>query len=162
MNRFAGLLLLFAVSAAAAPPARADTPPPPVTISADSAYAAALQTPIYVSPDGTSTRAFRIALRWDPDTCLTCRDSRQHFAAGAGIDVATRLILPRTNAVQRLLIVGTIALAYELGQESASRAADVRGTGYGLGLKDLALGIAGASASELAWSGGRLLWRAVS
>ena len=101
------------------------------------------------------------AQQMDPDSCWTCRDSREHFAAGAGIAVATRIVLPKTSVVQRLLVVGTVALAYELGQESASRSAGVSGRGYGLGLKDWALGVAGAAVVELVIVGGRRLWRVV-
>lgn len=90
-------------------------------------------------------------VRWDPDRCLTCPDSRAHFAAGAGIDVAARIVVPKANRWQRLAIVATIALAYELGQESTSRSAGVSGPGYGLGPKDWALGVAGAGLLELLW-----------
>lgn len=90
-------------------------------------------------------------IRWDPDRCLTCPDSRAHFAAGAGIDLAARIVVPKATRWQRLAIVATIALAYELGQESISRSAGVSGPGYGLGPKDWALGVAGAGLLELLW-----------
>lgn len=92
------------------------------------------------------------AQQWDPDRCLTCKDSWQHAAAGAGIDVAAQILLPRSRTWQRLAIVGTIAIAYELGQESTSRSAGVHGPGYGLGPKDLLMGLAGAAAVEFVWN----------
>lgn len=85
----------------------------------------------------------------DPDWRIWARDSREHLAAGAGIDVAAQLVLPKSKTWQRLAIVGTIALAYELGQESTSRSAGVHGRGYGLGPKDWAMGMAGAALLEL-------------
>ncbi len=84
----------------------------------------------------------------DPDWCWTCADSRQHFVAGAGIDVAAHIILPQTHAWQRVLVTCTIGAAYEFGQENRS---DGSGPGYGFGPKDLALDCAGAATAELVW-----------
>jgi hypothetical protein len=81
----------------------------------------------------------------DPDWCLTCRDSREHFAAGAGIDVAARIVLPRTRVWQRVLVVTAIGAAYEAGQADAP---GPRGRGYGFGPKDLLLDVAGALVTE--------------
>lgn len=80
----------------------------------------------------------------DPDWCLTCRDSQEHFAAGAGIQAATLLVFPRAGLWRRLAITASIGAAYELGQvESAER-----GRGYGFGLKDLLCDLAGALVVE--------------
>ena len=87
-----------------------------------------------------------MAQRLDPDTCLTCVDSRQHFAAGAGIDLASRLVAKR--AWQRVAIVVAVGAAYEAGQMSAAADAGLKGPGYGFGLKDLALDAAGAVVAE--------------
>jgi hypothetical protein len=99
------------------------------------------------------------AQQWDPDRCLTCHDSQLHFVAGASIDVAAHIILPKTTIWQRLAVVATIALAYELGQESATRTAGIHGPGYGLGPKDWALTVAGGAVLEGAWSLGRRIFR---
>lgn len=80
----------------------------------------------------------------DPDWCLTCKDSREHFAAGVGIQVSTILVLPRTRAWQRLAVTTAIAAAYELGQLDTPQA----GPGFGFGPKDLLLSVVGALAVE--------------
>lgn len=91
------------------------------------------------------------AQRLDPDWCLSCTDTREHFVAGAGVAIGARVVLPQARTWQRLAVVGVIALAYELGQESIARSAGVRGPGYGLGPKDWLAGIAGAAVIELVW-----------
>jgi len=92
------------------------------------------------------------AQRLDPDWCWTCRDSFQHFAAGAGIDVASRVAA--MHAWQRVAIASAIGAAYELGQaDNAERT----GPGYGFGPKDLILDVAGAVVAEVAWSVARKL-----
>ena len=85
----------------------------------------------------------------DPDWCWTCVDSRQHFAAGVGIDVAAHILLPQTHVWQRMLVTCAIGAAYEAGQAESGRNAS--GPGYGFGPKDLVLDCAGAATAELAW-----------
>ena len=91
-------------------------------------------------------------IQFDPDWCWTCKDSRQHFAAGAGIDLAAHIILPRSHAWQRILLVTAAATAYELGQEDASHSEGKVGPGYGFGPKDLIVGVSGAICSEIVWA----------
>lgn len=88
------------------------------------------------------------AQRLDPDWNLTAPDSRQHFAAGIGLGVATRLVLPKAKPWQRLAVVGAIALAFEVGQADAT---EHTGPGYGISPKDWLLGVAGASLVEFIW-----------
>lgn len=88
----------------------------------------------------------------DPDWCWSCRDSQEHFAIGAGIDVAAKIILPRSRAWQRLLIITVAATAYELGQEEGARENRKWGPGYGFGPKDLILGVSGAICTEIIWA----------
>lgn len=88
------------------------------------------------------------AQRLDPDWCLSCRDSRLHFAAGAGIQTASIVILPKSKTYVRLLVNTTIQVAYELGQESSSRNGNLNGPGYGFGFKDLLCGFSGALLTE--------------
>lgn len=88
------------------------------------------------------------AQRLDPDWCLGCKDSWQHFVAGSGIQVATLVVLPKSNLWQRLAINSTIQVAHEIGQESSARNAKLTGPGYGFGFKDLLFGIAGAVLTE--------------
>lgn len=92
------------------------------------------------------------AQRWDPDWHLLARDSRDHFLAGGGISAATRLIFPKAGTWQRLAVVATVALAYELGQEALARDLDAHGPGFGLGPKDLLLTVAGGALVEAAWA----------
>ena len=87
------------------------------------------------------------AQRLDPDHCWTCNDSREHFAAGAAIDLAAHLI-PKTHAWQRVGLTCAIAAVWEAGQMDAAWRAHQSGPGYGFGLKDLAVGCAGAATSE--------------
>lgn len=91
-------------------------------------------------------------LQIDPDWCWSCRDSQQHFAIGAGIDVAARLVLPKSRAWQRLLIITVAATAYELGQEEGAWQSGKSGPGYGFGPKDLILGVSGALSTEIVWA----------
>ena len=92
-------------------------------------------------------------LRLDPDTCWTCRDSREHFASGAALDVAAHLVLPRTKAWQRVVVVFALGAAYEAGQADIVRYTPYSGTrGFGFGLKDLALDVAGALVAEALWT----------
>ena len=95
------------------------------------------------------------AQRIDPDWCLTCRDSQEHFVAGAGVGIGARLILPKAKPWQRILVTATIGLAYELGQEGVARNERLAGRGYGVGPKDLLLDLAGAVLVELVWKRGR-------
>lgn len=88
------------------------------------------------------------AQRLDPDWCLSCRDSRQHFVAGVGIGIVTRAVLPKAPAWKRLAVTGAVALAYELGQSSAT---ERTGRGYGASPKDWLLGMTGAALVELLW-----------
>lgn len=89
------------------------------------------------------------AQRLDPDWTLWAKDSREHFAAGAVIGTATRLVFPRASPAQRLAITASIALAWELGQASATQR---HGPGYGASPKDWLLGIAGAALVEVLWA----------
>lgn len=56
--------------------------------------------------------AQRLELGWD---------KAEHFAAGAGINVAGLMILPKTKPWQRVLVTTTIGAAYELGQSERDR-----------------------------------------
>jgi hypothetical protein len=95
------------------------------------------------------------AQRIDPDWCLTCKDSRLHFVAGAAVGVGARLVLPKAKPWQRILVTATIGLAYELGQEGVARNEGLAGRGYGIGPKDLLLDVAGATLVELILKAGR-------
>lgn len=89
-------------------------------------------------------------IQFDPDWCWTCKDSQQHFAAGASLDLAAHVLLPKSHAWQRVLLVTAGAAAYELGQES--RSGGKVGAGYGFGSKDLIAGVGGAICSEIVWA----------
>jgi hypothetical protein len=91
-------------------------------------------------------------IQFDPDWCWTCKDSPEHFAAGAGLDLAAHIILPKSHAWQRILVVTAAATAYELGQEEGARAGGEVGPGYGFGTKDLIVGFSGAICSEIVWA----------
>jgi hypothetical protein len=91
-------------------------------------------------------------IQFDPDWCWTCKDSQQHFAAGAGLDLAAHALLPRTHAWQRVLLVTAAAAAYELGQEEGAQEGGKVGAGYGFGTKDLLVGVSGAICSEIVWA----------
>jgi hypothetical protein len=85
----------------------------------------------------------------DPDWRLWSKDSREHFAAGAGVGVATRAVLPGVHPWRRVAVIAAIALAWELGQEDALRPTDRRGWGYGFGTKDWLLSVLGGAVAEL-------------
>lgn len=85
----------------------------------------------------------------DPDWCLTCRDSRDHFLAGGGVALGARLVLPKARPWQRVAVVATVALAYELGQEGVAKPNGLRGPGYGISPKDWLLTVAGGVLVEL-------------
>jgi len=91
-------------------------------------------------------------IQFDPDWCWTCKDSQQHFAAGASLDLAAHVFLPRSHAWQRVLLITVAAAAYELGQEEGARAGSKVGPGYGFGSKDLIVGVSGAICSEIVWA----------
>jgi hypothetical protein len=91
-------------------------------------------------------------IQFDPDWCWTCKDSQQHFAAGASLDLAAHIILPKSHAWHRVLLITAAAAAYELGQEEGARAGGKVGTGYGFGSKDLIVGVSGAICSEIVWA----------
>jgi len=90
----------------------------------------------------------------DPDRCLTCADSWQHFAAGAALDVVVRgpYITDswRDTPIKRIAWVATIGAAYEGLQYFEARANGTLGQpGYGFSLKDLGFDVLGAVAVEL-------------
>ncbi len=91
-------------------------------------------------------------IQFDPDWCWTCKDSQQHFAAGASLDLAAHVLLPRSHAWQRVLLITAAAAAYELGQEEGARGGGKVGPGYGFGSKDLIIGVSGAICSEIVWA----------
>lgn len=83
----------------------------------------------------------------DPDSCWTCPDSREHFAAGAALDLAARV--PFRKAWQRVTATAVIGAVWEAAQWDAARGTDNAGKpGYGFSLKDLACDVAGALAVE--------------
>lgn len=89
----------------------------------------------------------------DPDTCWTCSDSKQHFASGFVIDAGLHLF-PNWSLVnkpwKRVAVVAVIGAIYEAGQTDISYHQGVLGQpGYGFSLKDEALNIGGAIASEI-------------
>lgn len=88
----------------------------------------------------------------DPDWCWTCKDSRQHFVAGASINVAAHIALPKLRAWHRILIVTAAATVYELGQGDRARQDGQVAPGYGFGPKDLILGVSGAISAEIVWA----------
>jgi hypothetical protein len=91
-------------------------------------------------------------IRVDPDWCWTCKDSQEHFAAGAGLDLAVHIVLPKSQAWQRILLITIAATAFELGQEEAARDGGKVGPGYGFGTKDLIVGVSGAVFTEIVWA----------
>lgn len=95
---------------------------------------------------------------FDPDRCFTCRDSREHAAAGAAIDVAAQVVGWPKKPWQRVALVAAIGAVYEVGEEEGTRGTEYAGQpGYGFGLKDLACDVAGALVAELVRAG----WRAL-
>lgn len=94
--------------------------------------------------------------RFDPDYCWTCRDSRQHAAAGAAIDVAGQLVGWPKKSWQRVVLVTAVGAVFEVGEEEGTRGTEYAGRpGYGLGVKDLVCDVAGALVGE----GLGVLWR---
>jgi hypothetical protein len=63
--------------------------------------------------------------------------------------VGARLVLPKASPWQRLAVVATIALAYELGQAKLAGDTGLHGRGYGVSPKDWAMGVAGAALLEV-------------
>lgn len=97
--------------------------------------------------------------RFDPDTCWTCKDSRQHAAAGAAISVAAQAVGWPKRAWQRVALVAAAGAVFEVGEEEGTRGTEYAGKpGYGFGLKDLTCDVAGAIVGELL--GG--VWRRVT
>lgn len=92
------------------------------------------------------------AAQWlDPDGCWTCRDKREHFVAGATVDLLIRpLIKPSLqNVVSRILITCGIGIAYEgvqLYEDHQSHRLGQRGFGFGIG--DVMADCLGATAME--------------
>jgi hypothetical protein len=89
----------------------------------------------------------------DPDRCLTCQDKREHFAAGAGLDLLARgpWVSPsfRDAAWKRLAITAVVATSWEvLEAADARRDGDIGRSGYGFGLLDIAATVAGAATVE--------------
>jgi len=86
---------------------------------------------------------------WDPDRDWQSVNARQHFLAGAGIDAIEQGIGWPRRWWQRVTIVAVVGAAYEAGQESSVHDDPAkRGPGYGFGVMDLGLDIAGALISE--------------
>ena len=88
----------------------------------------------------------------DPDSCWTCASSRQHFAAGAVIDLAWRpLLRPGLNRpIPRVLLTTAVGAIYEGMDYVEARVNGKLGRrGYGFGLIDLTLDVAGAVLVEL-------------
>lgn len=87
----------------------------------------------------------------DPDTCLTCWDSIQHFGSTAALDGAAQLVFPKWKPWQRVLLTGVvIGGVYEAGQLDVAYNSGLSGQrGYGFGFKDLLCDVLGAVAAEL-------------
>ena len=90
----------------------------------------------------------------DPDNCWTCSDSKQHFAAGAILNIAVRgpYVTKSWNntAYKRILLVAGVGATYELLQYYEARQLGRLGkVGYGFSPKDLVLDVAGATATEV-------------
>jgi hypothetical protein len=67
----------------------------------------------------------------DPDTCWTCKDSRQHFAAGSAIDLGLQ-VLPNKWQVsnkpwKRVALVALVGAVYEAGQADVARSQGLLG-----------------------------------
>lgn len=93
----------------------------------------------------------------DPDTCFTCKDSREHFAATALLDAGAQVLFPKWKPWQRVLLTGgLIGGVWEAGQMDAAHALGASGRpGFGFSFKDLACDILGAWAMEGLWAIGR-------
>lgn len=101
----------------------------------------------------------------DPDRCLTCRDKREHFAAGAALDILARgpwvARSFRDRAWKRVAITATVAVAWEVVEMGEARRDGRAGhPGYGFSPVDVGATVAGAVVVELVVGGvGKLLGR---
>jgi hypothetical protein len=100
-----------------------------------------------------STASTATAQYLDPDRCLTCQDKREHFAAGAGLDLLARgpWVSPsfRNAAWKRVALTTVVAVSWEvLEAADARRDGDIGRPGYGFGLLDIAATVAGAATVE--------------
>lgn len=97
---------------------------------------------------------------FDPDTCLTCPDSREHFAGGAILGFGIQALPSSWRSGwadapwKRGLTVTILGAVYEAGQWDAHRHDGLNGKpGFGFGVKDLAVDVAGWAFSELVTAG---------
>lgn len=96
-------------------------------------------------------------LHWDPDWCWTCKDTREHFGASAGIEGALILAAPKWSPAARIGATTLIGAVFELGQADMTR--DRYGPGYGFGVKDLIADAAGAASMELLFALAKKVFR---
>lgn len=90
----------------------------------------------------------------DPDHCLTCRDKREHFAAGAGLDLLARgpwvARSFRDKPWKRVALTGVVATSWEVLEMFQDRRDGKAGRpGYGFGPLDIAATVAGAATTEV-------------
>lgn len=98
-----------------------------------------------------------MSAQWlDPDRCVTCRDKREHFAAGVGLDLIARgpwVARPfRDAAWKRVALTTVVAAGWELIEAGEARRDGRAGQpGYGFSPLDIAATAAGAVALEVVW-----------
>lgn len=90
----------------------------------------------------------------DPDHCFTCRDKREHFAAGVGLDLLARgpwvARSFRDKPWKRVALTGVVATSWEVLEMFQDRRDGKAGhPGYGFGPLDIAATIAGAATTEV-------------
>lgn len=89
---------------------------------------------------------------WDPDRCVTCRDKREHFVAGVGLDLLARgpWLAPsfRDRPWKRVALTGVVATSWEIIEAAQARRDGKAGSGYGVSPLDIAATIAGAATLE--------------
>ena len=89
----------------------------------------------------------------DPDACLTCQDKREHFLAGAGLDLLARgpwvASSFRNTAWKRVALTTVVATSWELIETAQARRDGKAGQpGYGFSPLDIAATVAGAITVE--------------
>jgi len=89
----------------------------------------------------------------DPDHCVTCRDKREHFAAGVGLDLLARgpwvARSFRDKPWKRVALTGVVATSWEVLEMFQARRDGTAGRpGYGFSPLDIAATVAGAATTE--------------